>query len=142
MMTYDLLVDWVRSVMVADAALVALVNGANNLKRADEELPSKTGVYIQVPAEAPASRWASAVELNLHVYTTGGGLSCDNIVRAVHNLFDCEPGLPRDWNPTPASKGLRISHVMLQQIVAPQRDGEASQGFAAMLSLTVKCSAA
>lgn len=141
-MTYDNVLQWLFAVLNADTALVALVGGTKNIGRYDDELPSVTGVYVNVPEQTRDERFACTVDVTVNIYSSEGESECAALLDHVATLLDQEPGDPKSWTPMPGTYGFNLYWLKTQSVTTPERDGEPDNGYSATLKLAVRCSSA
>ena len=134
-MTWDNVLKWALLELAAASGLSGV-----KIRRAFGELPSATGVYVELPVQRRGQQWADVVELRLHVYSTQGEEHCSQLLGAAHAALLAYAGQPKTWNAPPEDSGVRIRSVVLGDASLPERDGEHTSGYAAMLPVTVRAS--
>lgn len=141
-MTYDKVLVWLIAVLSADTALTTLIGGAKNVGRYEDDMPSTTGVYVRIPEQSRDERFAQTVDVMVNVYSSVSEADCATILDRVATLLAQEPGEPKTWTPTPASKGLFLYWLRTSSVTTPERDGEPEDGHSATLKLVARCAAA
>lgn len=128
-MTSEAATQWVISVLLATPAVVAHWSGPNRVGPHDDEgFPSAEGAWVTAETEAKNDRVVDEVVLRVYVVKKGRRTDCANAMRDVRNAMNLDPGEPKTWAATPASKSLRVKKIQLLPS-APAGKSDADQDY-------------
>lgn len=113
-MTSEPATQWVIAVLLGTPAVVANWTGSNRIGPHDDEgFPSAEGVWVTAETEQKHDRVLDEVVIRIYVVKKGRRTDCANAMRDIRNAMNLNPGEPKTWAVTPASKGLRVKNLKL-----------------------------
>lgn len=136
----DVAKTWIIAELAACTGLRALTGSPGPVWSANDDLPSRTGVYVGTPRGARVQAWADEGRIELHIVSSVSEQHCFNMLRKCREVVNMVPGAPRTWLVNPSTKNLQLKMLRVDDYENPDAATAASGAtfWVAKLTLTVR----
>ncbi len=112
---------WLLAELAAIPELASLANPLY-IAAADDDLPSRAGVYVKCLSDNRNEQWNSTVECRVNVYLDDEELVY-RVMRAITAALQATAGRPKEWRVDPESVELQLKSMIEVTAIPPEKDG-------------------